>query len=397
MENCSLLLDNCTDLFADLNGTSYPELENGTLYDSIACGEWEPAQHNLFQLCNFCFAAAFLVPRSYKQGIIILRALLSAGFFVQAIWSGVHICSWDIVVWSAVLGTLNLLHTLLLFIRLIPPSLSPELTELYTRMFSPLKVSRKHFKELTREASVLTLDPGDAYAVEEVTNADERLSILLKGKLKVTCDSIHLHYISSYQFIDSPEWEAGHVTSDELFQVTITAEEESMYLCWPKLKLARVLRHRPSLKIILSNLIGKDITQKLYWLNEAVGLSGALGGKDSTPTGCEHMRRVMSRSLSADAVNTSTKGHVKSQSWRKQAGEKTDSLIFSDNESSLLNLTQHEWWQPVRANQFLETSPFPAAIVTSNTLLPATPSTPTKPRKPREVKFEEVKFEESKV
>ncbi|XP_014247127.1 blood vessel epicardial substance-like isoform X1 [Cimex lectularius] len=386
MENCSLSLDNCTDLFLETNST----YESDTFLPQQICGEWEPAQHNLFQLSNLFFAAAFLVPRSYKQGIIILRALLSAGFFVQAVWSGVHVCSGDIVIWATVLGFLNLLHTVALFVRLIPPSLSPELTELYTRMFSPLKVSRKHFKELTKEASVLMLDPGDAYAVEEVTNADDRLSILLKGKLKVTCDSIHLHYISSYQFIDSPEWEAGHVTSDELFQVTITAEEESLYLCWPKLKLARVLRHRPTLKIILSNLIGKDITQKLYWLNEAVGLSGALGGKDMTPTGCEHFRRVMSRSLSADAVNTSTKGHVKSLAWRKQAGDKSDSLIFSDNESPL-NLTQHEWWQPVVANQFLESSPFPSAIPPPINLMPVAPPTLKRSsiKRPREVKFEE--------
>ncbi|XP_014247128.1 blood vessel epicardial substance-like isoform X2 [Cimex lectularius] len=311
MENCSLSLDNCTDLFLETNST----YESDTFLPQQICGEWEPAQHNLFQLSNLFFAAAFLVPRSYKQGIIILRALLSAGFFVQAVWSGVHVCSGDIVIWATVLGFLNLLHTVALFVRLIPPSLSPELTELYTRMFSPLKVSRKHFKELTKEASVLMLDPGDAYAVEEVTNADDRLSILLKGKLKVTCDSIHLHYISSYQFIDSPEWEAGHVTSDELFQVTITAEEESLYLCWPKLKLARVLRHRPTLKIILSNLI------------------------DESP----------------------------------------------------LNLTQHEWWQPVVANQFLESSPFPSAIPPPINLMPVAPPTLKRSsiKRPREVKFEE--------
>ncbi|KAK9503265.1 hypothetical protein O3M35_011873 [Rhynocoris fuscipes] len=391
MENCSQLLeDNCNNSFLEVNSTYWPEIPQ----QARVCGEWEPAQHNLFQLSNLFFAAAFLVPRSYKQGLIILRALLTAGFFVQAVWSGVNVCSGDIVIWSTVLGILNLVHTLALFIRLFPPSLSPELQELYVRMFSPLKVSRKHFKELTREASVLMLDAGDAYAIEEVTNADERLSILLKGKLKVTCDSIHLHYISSYQFIDSPEWEAGHVTSDELFQVTITAEEESLYLCWPKLKLARVLRHRPTLKIVLSNLIGKDITQKLYWLNEAVGLSGTYGAKDMTPTGCEHFRRVMSRSLSADAVNTSTKGHVKSISWRKQASaHKHDSLLFTAENESPLQGNQHEWWQPVIANQFLESSPFSSALTSMGNLNYPPAGSVTSPssssRKHREVKFEE--------
>lgn len=91
-------------------------------------------------------------------------------------------CSGDIVTWSTILGILNFLHTVGVFAQLIPPSLSPELTELYARMFSPLKVSRKHFKELTREASIMVLEPGETYAIEEVTNADDRLSILLRGK-----------------------------------------------------------------------------------------------------------------------------------------------------------------------------------------------------------------------
>lgn len=43
-------------------------------------------------------------------------------------------------------------------------------------------MNKKHFQELTREARIVRLDPGEAYAVEEVTPADERLSILLKGK-----------------------------------------------------------------------------------------------------------------------------------------------------------------------------------------------------------------------
>ncbi|KAL1131492.1 hypothetical protein AAG570_011109 [Ranatra chinensis] len=332
MENCSVLLDNCTDLFETNTTLLTPESPEPIQ----SCGEWKPAQHNLFQLSNLFFAAAFLVPRSYKQGIIILRALLSVGFFLQAVWSGVHVCSGDIVVWSSVLGLLNLGHTLALTVRLIPPPLSPELTELYLRMFSPLKVSRKHFKELTREANVMMLDSGDAYAIEDITNADERLSILLKGKLKVSCDNMHLHYINSYQFIDSPEWEAGHVSSDELFQVTITAEEDSMYLCWPKLKLDRVLRHRPTLKVILSNLIGKDITQKLYWLNEAIGLSCGAGKESSSMTTCDHWRKVMPRSLSVDAVDTGTRGHVRSIAWRKQANNRRDSSVFSDCELTFI-------------------------------------------------------------
>lgn len=75
----------------------------------------------------------------------------------------------------------------------------------------------------------------------------------------MTCDDTHLHFISAHQFIDSPEWEANHEQSDDVFQVTIAAEEDSTYLCWPRMKLERVLRHRPMLKTVLDSIIGTTI------------------------------------------------------------------------------------------------------------------------------------------
>lgn len=77
---------------------------------------------------------------------------------------------------------LNAAHTAILTCRFLPPPLSVELTELYLKLFKPLRVSKKHFKELTREGQLLRLEPGETYAVEDVTPADERLSVLLKGK-----------------------------------------------------------------------------------------------------------------------------------------------------------------------------------------------------------------------
>jgi hypothetical protein len=44
-----------------------------------------------------------------------------------------------------------------------------------------------------------------------------------------------------------------------MLQVTITAEQECLYMCWPRLKLERVLRHRPLLKVVLSNIIGEMV------------------------------------------------------------------------------------------------------------------------------------------
>lgn len=131
--------------------------------------------------------------------------------------------------------------------------------------------------------------------------------------MKVTCDGTHLHYIRSYQFVDSPEWEATHENIDEVFQVTIRADESCTYICWTRLQLLRVLRHRPLLKVVLNTLIGKDITTKLYALNEQLaGVAAAHEHAISTPY------RGVARSMSCDAVYTEIAGRVRSDGWKAQ-------------------------------------------------------------------------------
>lgn len=135
----------------------------------------------------------------------------------------------------------------------------------------------------------------------------------LDSRLKVTCDGTHLHYIRAYQFVDSPEWEATHENDADVFQVTIRAEESCTYICWTRMKLLRVLRHRPLLKVVLNTLIGKDITSKLYALNEQLaGVATASENATSNPY------RGVTRSLSVDAVNTETAGRVRSATWKAQ-------------------------------------------------------------------------------
>lgn len=128
------------------------------------------------------FAAAFLVPRSFKASVFVLRALLTAGFMLAGIWAGFTICSLDIVVWSLFLSLVNGIYSLILACRFLPPALSPELAELYLKLFKPYKVSKKHFQELAKEARILKLDSDQTYATEGITPADKRLSILLRGK-----------------------------------------------------------------------------------------------------------------------------------------------------------------------------------------------------------------------
>ncbi|XP_049866240.1 blood vessel epicardial substance-like [Pectinophora gossypiella] len=343
------------------------------------CAKWTSAQQDLFQAANLCFAIAFLAPKSFKQSILVLRALAAAGAVLMAMWAGAEVCAPDVLVWSLALVFVNSIHTVFLIIRFLPPALSLELTELYLKLFKPLKVNKKHFQELTREARVVRLEPGEAYAVEEVTPADERLSILLKGKMRVSCDETHLHFIQPYQFVDSPEWEANREQSDDVFQVTVIAEEVCTCICWPRMRLERVLRHRPALKVVLDCLIGKDITHKLYSVSEGLG-AGAGNDRDALPS-------HLTRSASVDAVHEGTRGRLRSVAWRARA---------STHKAT-------SYWAPVTARQFLRQSPFSRSMTQPPRLLQQASSASLQPpalrrspprratsfRRGREVKFAE--------
>ncbi|XP_068249654.1 LOW QUALITY PROTEIN: blood vessel epicardial substance-like [Palaemon carinicauda] len=294
----------------------------------IYCTEWPGATLTLFQafsqleidsiyeVANLFCLMAFVVPHNFRLSALVMRIILCVGILLFTLWAGLDICAPDIFAWNLGFLVVNAGHVLHLTYTFWPPRVPEDLADLYAKVFKPLKVNHQNFCHLVREATLLWLEPGETYAVEDVTPADERLSILISGKLRVTCDSTHLHYILPTQFIDSPEWEACADDSDQVFQVTIVAEERSKYLCWSRPRLRHVLHLRPFLRAVIHNLIGKDITTKLYSLNEQLGVSG-LTSEGVRGLGAQDVwRGVVQRSMSVDNVHTGTKGFVRSLAWR---------------------------------------------------------------------------------
>nr|CAD7458046.1 unnamed protein product [Timema tahoe] len=100
---------------------------------------------------------------------------------------------------------------------------------------------------------------------------------------------------------------------------------------------------------------GKDITHKLYSLNEHLDTSK--NGEGRSNLGCHSdYWKTMNRSLSVDAVHTGTQGHVRSLVWRTQ-NQRRASITNSDRSSPEKN-QQFHYWVPVIADQFPATSPF---------------------------------------
>lgn len=70
-----------------------------------------------------------------------------------------------------------------------------------------------------------------------------------------------LHVILPFQFVDSPEYFG--VATDELFQVTITALEESKVLVWHRDKLRLTIMNDEFLSTIFQHILSRDVCRKL--------------------------------------------------------------------------------------------------------------------------------------
>lgn len=169
----------------------------------------------------------------------------------------------------------------------------------YRNLFKPLRVSRKWFKKIyycNRE--IQTLKPNDVYAIEGRTRVD-RLTLLLSGRVAVSRGGQTLHIIDSHQFLDSPEWFG--VGSNETYQVSIVALEESRLLVWNRDKLKLSISCQPYLQAVLDNILGKDVVKKLLLVSDSVGNQQSGAGEQTKLIVPNH--RAMDQLIKRSPIN----------------------------------------------------------------------------------------------
>ena len=79
-----------------------------------------------------------------------------------------------------------------------------------------------------------------------------------------------LHGIISTEFLDSPEFESNRAKKDEKFQVSIVAVWPCRYICWQRSSLEYLLVKETHLATVFSALVARDVTSKVYAMNQKV-------------------------------------------------------------------------------------------------------------------------------
>ncbi|XP_059364860.1 blood vessel epicardial substance-like [Carassius carassius] len=273
--------------------------------NTTLCQDWEQSHHLLFHLANLSLALGFLIPTTVALHMIFLRLLLMTGCFLFITWATLYRCTLDVMVWNVVFLLVNFMHFFFLLYKRRPIKIDRELKSLYKRMFEPLHVREALFQRLTGQfCTIQALKKGQVYAVEDKTSVDEHLSVLLKGKMKVSYRGHFLHNIYTNAFIDSPEFRSTQMNRSERFQVMITAEENCKLICWSRERLTYFLESETFLNEVFRYLIGKDITNKLYSLNDPTLSDKAVKKMDRHPSLCSQLSMMQMRNSMADTSET---------------------------------------------------------------------------------------------
>ncbi|XP_043366655.1 blood vessel epicardial substance isoform X1 [Dermochelys coriacea] len=312
-----------------------PDFKNATLLpvNETACENWSEVHHLVFHVANTCFAVGLVIPTTLNFHMIFLRGLLATGCVLFIIWAMLYRCALDIMIWNSVFLVVNFLHFIyllykrrpipVLLLHCLTPSvvlcpedggsemlpnqikIEKEFSSLYKRMFQPLHVPPELFQRLTGQfCNIQTLKTGQAYAAEDKTSVDDRLSILLKGKMKVSYRGHFLHNVYPCAFIDSPEFRSTQMNRGEKFQVTITADDNCKFLCWSRERLTYFLESEPFLYEIFRYLIGKDITNKLYSLNDPTLNDKTSKKMEQQPSLCSQLSVMQMRNSMASSSDS---------------------------------------------------------------------------------------------
>nr|XP_016936937.1 blood vessel epicardial substance isoform X1 [Drosophila suzukii]XP_016936938.1 blood vessel epicardial substance isoform X1 [Drosophila suzukii]XP_016936939.1 blood vessel epicardial substance isoform X1 [Drosophila suzukii]XP_036676155.1 blood vessel epicardial substance isoform X1 [Drosophila suzukii] len=240
------------------------------------CLGWQQPHHLYFQLGWAFLFLAFLAPHG-PYGSLWMRAMLLIGCLMMGMHGYLVACTPDVVLWSGMGLFVNFVYLVVVLCRLRPVRFEQEIEAVYLALFQPLHVTRHQFKKVLNCMKVIrALKYQEVYAQEKVTKVDS-LSLVLSGKLVVSQHQRALHIVFPHQFLDSPEWFG--VSTDDYFQVSIMAMEESRVLIWHRDKLKLSIMAEPFLQTVFDHILGRDVVKKLMQVtqvSESIASNGFL-------------------------------------------------------------------------------------------------------------------------
>ncbi|KAK6309787.1 hypothetical protein J4Q44_G00196680 [Coregonus suidteri] len=235
-------------------------LLEAVLYGHPPCDGWTNNTEGAFYHLGNTVLFLEYMGGNGAYGCLFIFGFQMLAFTCLALWGWMTMCGVDVFSWNLLLLVACVLQICHLIYRLQQDGLtSEELSALYSAVYRPMDVPVQVFQDIVGacENSAATRGSGDVH-VEGKTPIEIRVSL----------DGQFLHYIFPHKFMDSPEWESLQPNEEGNFQMTLTAEMDCRYISWRRRRLYMLLSKERYIASLFSVMLGSDIADKLYSLND---------------------------------------------------------------------------------------------------------------------------------
>lgn len=192
------------------------------------------------------------------------------------------------------------------------------LQDVYNEVFKAHNISRPDFATITEKSKIQGIGPEESlYSEGNLRHDHVDLCILISGKMTVWCDNLPIHTIYPGQIINSVEWTSVLKMQENLHdfgweqQVLIRPDEDSVYLRIYSDHLDWLKIHKIHLWRLLEAIVCKDVTRKLYQMNE--GFERIIQQREQEKK--KSMVKLVVRSVSLEALNISSLGWNLTENW----------------------------------------------------------------------------------
>lgn len=219
-----------------------------------------------YQSAQIIFLASY-----WTTNIILLRLLIILGYGLFIIWA-VSVGgdpSMDFYLFTYIYVLINIKKIVELLYKKRPIVFDEFKEQIYTNTFEGI-MTRDEFRQLVNTALIRELPKGAFYC--KIRDKCNSLSILIKGRIRIfkNSENIKTTFINENEFIDGAEWLLKYKqtkqkkTRGRRFNYFMKADDECIYLTWPREILFQKLKEHPELETKLNGALGIDVSNKLF-------------------------------------------------------------------------------------------------------------------------------------
>lgn len=203
---------------------------------------------------HLSFAAAAL--SFLMKDIILLRviAILSSLLGILYNFFAAAEPLWLVIFWLSIFMIINLYQTITILFESRLVEFSESELEIRNKFFEQLSLN--HFKKLINLGKYRTFPK--ATRIIKMNQDTPELKLIISGSVKIEQNNKILARLKAGSFIGEVSFMSGSKAS-----ANVSASEETDVISWDQTSLRKLLVANPCLHLIFSEIINKDLSQKL--------------------------------------------------------------------------------------------------------------------------------------